>query len=187
MAFPVVAVAVFSAAAAALPYMLYGHNAYFPSDEPNDLDAATLKSVNDALMAVHQKLIEKGSEYSISKHAFSGESCVEASEKRAAFIASLLSNQWEVWSCTVNVMTHTFNVVKFKNHLWIVDSYLIVYVKYIGISLPADIIMTPGANKYHGTAAKDPVPLQPLHRNPPIHDTRMIHVTTDHVGRVLYH
>lgn len=186
MAFPIVAVAVFSGAALALPYILYGRSSYFPSDEPNSLDAPTLKSVNDTLMGVHQKLVEKGSEYSILKHVPFGKSCVEASEKRAAFIASLLSNQWEVLSCTVNIMTHTFNIVKFKNHIWIVDSYVIVYIKYVGTSLPADIIMTPQSRKYHGTAQKDIVTGTCAVIAPPICNTQRISITKDPNGRIRF-
>ena len=58
MPFPIVAVAVGAVAAASLPYLLYGQVAYFPSDDPTGMDPATLKSVNDALMSVHQKLVE---------------------------------------------------------------------------------------------------------------------------------
>lgn len=156
MPFPIVAVAVGAVAAASLPYLLYGQVAYFPSDDPTEMDPATLKSVNDALMSVHQKLVERGSEFGITQHVPAGKSCVEASEKRGSFIASLLSNKWQVFSYTVSAETHTFNVVRYDDHrqihYWIIDSYLIVYIKYVGSSPPVGMTQTPQSKSYWGHA-----------------------------------
>jgi hypothetical protein len=152
MPFPIVAVAFGAVAAAATPYLLYGSVAYLP-DTPSGMDAATLKLTEDALLVVHQGLVKRGWDFSITTHVPAGKSCVEASESRCRFIAGLLSDKWEVFSCTVSAGTHTFNVVKYQNHHWIVDSYLIVYVKYIGSSIPSGMAITPGNSIWRGSAS----------------------------------
>jgi len=151
MPFPIVAVAFGVAAAAVTPYLLFGSVAY-SSDTPSGMDAATLKTAEDALALVHQNLVSHGWDYGITKHLYYKKSCVEASASRAPFIAGLLSSQWEVFSCTVSAGTHTFNVVKFNNHYWIVDSYVFVYIKYIGNAIPAGMAITPMSQSYRGSA-----------------------------------
>jgi hypothetical protein len=151
MPFPIVAVAVGAVAVAVTPYLLYGSLAYLP-DVPSSMDAASFKSAEDALAVVHTNLIAHSWDYAVTNHVPYGKSCVEASESRGPFIAGLLSSEWEVFSCTVSAGTHTFNVVRFKGNYWIVDSYVIVYIKYIGGSIPVGMAITPMSRSYRGRA-----------------------------------
>ena len=152
MPFPIVAVAFGAVAAAATPYVLYGSVAYLP-DVPSGMDAATLRYTENRLGVVHEGLVKRGWDFSVTTHVPAGKSCVEASESRGRFIAGLLSDRWEVFCCTVSAGTHTFNVVKFQNHHWIVDSYVIVYVKYIGRSIPSGMAITPLSSSWRGSAS----------------------------------
>lgn len=185
MPFPIVPV-VAVGAISALPYLLYGKSAYLSEATPTGLDATTLASVNETLKAVHQRLVEAGGTYSVAKYVWNGKSCVEAAVDRGQFLAGLLSSRWTVHSCTVGNYTHTFNVLEIQKNYWIVDSYVIVYMKCVGNALPADIVKTPQSTSLKGTAALD---VKPKVNNPPapVVPSRPVSVTTDSMGRVLYH
>ncbi len=151
MPFPIVAVAVGAIAVAVTPYLLYGSVVYLP-DVSSTMDAASFKSAEAALAVVHQKLVAQGWTYSLPNYVPYGKSCVEASDSRAPFIASLLPSDWEVFSCTVSSGTHTFNVVCFKGNYWLVDSYLIVYLKYLGSYIPGGMAQTPMSKFCRGSS-----------------------------------
>ncbi|SDE19610.1 hypothetical protein [Rhodospira trueperi] len=186
MPFPIVGVVALGTAATALPYLLYGKSAYVGEASPSGLGDTVSKTVNTTLEAVHQRLVEKGGTFSVTKYVWNGKSCVEAAADRGAYLAGLLTSRWTIHSYTVGNYTHTFNMLEYQKNFWIVDSYVIVYIKCLGATLPADLVKTPQSTSLKGTAGMDPTP-RAVTPTVTVPTYTPVTVTKDNMGRILYH
>jgi hypothetical protein len=168
MGFPVIPLAVGALATVAAKPLMYGSGAHlFSSADPAGEDAATTAALKKTITKVYDQLKASGWRYSINNY-ITGGACVQATADRGKYLQSFLPTTWTILSCTVDAPrpfkdhgetgSHTFNVVRCddpknqKTHYWIADTYVILYVQYLGSSLPSDMFITPQTSELKGTA-----------------------------------
>ncbi|HVS37949.1 MAG TPA: hypothetical protein VMS17_20485 [Gemmataceae bacterium] len=147
---------------ALLDDVLYGPSIFFHYEEPIGVDAATKAYLDETVQKVYDALNQSGSRFSMSTYVPKGKACVQATEARGEYIAGYLPPTWTVLSYTVDLPStmlqnyfetkegpHTYNVIRWDDpktklsHYWIADTYVRLYVKYIGNHPPDGAHLTP--------------------------------------------